>query len=290
MLGRMFCGIHDCLCCPDPCYEPRWVAAANAALFVDTVRPMTQTRFRWDAGRNLTLPDRAEYFWPAIGIKGPGVPENRVDYHVLSLYVEAASERFSFFIDTPYRSLDPDRNAGAAGFGDLVLGTKSLLLDCELMQLTFQFSTFIPTGAAGRGLGTGHVSLEPSLLAAVKLHPDTYYQGQLAQWIPIAGTAGFQGGVLHTHHAINHVLCRPVGDTQLIGTFEVGTWSFQSGSFTDPVTGLARSANGTTYASIGPGIRLSICDKVDIGFGAAFSVTREHFADQLYRTELRWRF
>jgi hypothetical protein len=166
----------------------------------------------------------------------------------------------------------------------------SLLLDCELMQLTVQFSTFLPTGASGRGLGTGHVSLEPSLLASIKLYPDTYYQGQIAQWIPIGGTAGFQGGVLHTHHAINHVLARPVGDTQLIGTFEVGTWSFQSGSFTDPVTGLAVSANGYTYASLGPGIRLSICDKVDIGFGAAFSVTRQHFADQLYRTELRWRF
>src|SRR3982751_1419569 len=30
---RLLCGIHAAICCPDPCYEPRWVALANAALF-----------------------------------------------------------------------------------------------------------------------------------------------------------------------------------------------------------------------------------------------------------------
>src|SRR5438874_11181080 len=30
-VGRALARLHNCICCPDPCYEPRWVAAANAA-------------------------------------------------------------------------------------------------------------------------------------------------------------------------------------------------------------------------------------------------------------------
>ncbi|MCE9529815.1 MAG: hypothetical protein K8T89_01540 [Planctomycetes bacterium] len=288
-ISRMFCAFHDCLCCPDPCYEPRWIGAANAAFFVDAARPISQTRIRWDSGRNMILPDRAEYFWARIGGKGPGRRETGLNYNELTLYSEAATERFSAFTEMPYRQLDPNVNNGASGFGDLKIGTKSLLLDCELIQLSLQFTTAIPIGAAGKGLGTGHVSLEPSLLAAIKLYPETYLQAQLAQWIPIGGTQGFQGGVLHYHFSLNHVICRPIGDTQLVGTMEFNGYTFQSGSFTDPVLGVQR-ANGSTYVSVGPGLRYIICDKVDIGVGTAFSVTGQHFADQLYRTEFRWRF
>ena len=46
----------------------------------------------------------------------------------------------------------------------------------------------------------------------------------------------------------------------------------------------------TTYFYVGPGMRLAFCDKLDIGFGVQFAVTGDHFAQQLYRTELRWRF
>src|SRR5438874_2183956 len=71
-LERFFCAFHNALCCPDPCYEPRWVPTANAALFVDFARPATLTRLRWDSGVNLIQPDRSEFFWAAQGRKGPG--------------------------------------------------------------------------------------------------------------------------------------------------------------------------------------------------------------------------
>lgn len=287
--SKLFAALHNCLCCPDPCYEPKWVPTANAALFVDPVRPVTQTRLRWDAGRNLQTPNRGEYFWGAPP-KGPGAPETGVNYDTLSLYTEAATDRFSLFFDMPYRNLDPNVNPGAAGFGDLILGTKTLLVDCELIQLAFQFSTYLPTGNFGKGIGTGHTSLEPALLASIKLYPETYFQGQLAQWIPLGGTPGFQGGVLHYHTALNHTLWKPLPDTLLIGTLEFNGWSFQSGGYTSPINGVTVPANGTTYASIGPGLRWSVCNKVDIGFGMAFAVTDPHWANQLYRTEMRWRY
>jgi hypothetical protein len=286
---RLFCAFHNALCCPDPCYEPRWVDAANAALFVPSVRPFTYSRLRWDHGRNLTDPDRAEYFWAAIGKNGPGQPERSVDYNELSLYAEMGGPKFSLYINTPYRNQEGEVNRGSGGFGDLTIGTKTVLIDSELMLFTFSLGTTIPTGLSGRGIGTGHVSMDPSLLYAVKLYPETYWQGQLGYWIPIGGTSGFPGSVLFYHNSINHVIARPLKDTALIGTIETSGFTFTSGSFTD-VNGVVRSANDTTYFAVGPGLRLALCDKLDFGFGVQFSVTGNHFAEQLYRTEIRWRF
>lgn len=285
-VGRLFCAFHNALCCPDPCYEPRWQCAPNAALFVDYARPVTQTRLRWDSGHNMVTPDRAAYFWQLSNRGGPGF-ERRLDYDELSLYQEVAADRFSFYIGVPYRTVNGQNTGGAGGFGDMFLGTKSLLLDSELVQLTFQFQTTIPVAVAGRGLGVGHVSLTPSLLTAVKLYTDTYYQGQVGYWIPISAPGS--GGVFQTNNSLNHVLCRPLRDVALVGSIESQLYNFTAGQVTVAPNTLA-SANNTTYFSVGPGLRLCICDKVDFGFGVQFAVTNPHFADQLYRTELRWRY
>jgi hypothetical protein len=45
-----------------------------------------------------------------------------------------------------------------------------------------------------------------------------------------------------------------------------------------------------TYCNLGGGLRLVLCDKMDLGFGATFAVTDNHFADQLYRTEFRLKY
>lgn len=285
-IGRFLQGVHNALCCPDPCYVPRWNCPANAALFVDHARPTTMTRLRWDAGRNLTDPDRAEYFWAQIGGPGPANPETRVDYHQLHLYQEIGTEKFSLFIDLPYRSFDSDRNGGHGGIGDLRIGTKSVLLDSDLLLCTFQFVTTVPTAGPGGGIGTGHVSLDPSLLTTVKLDTCTYWQSQTGYWF---GVGNSNGSVLHYANSLNRVLWTPLPDTRFVGTFEAVGYTFTSGSFTDPA-GVVRSANGTTYFSVGPGFRLCMCDKLDLGFGMQFAVTDRHFAQRLYRTELRWRF
>jgi hypothetical protein len=297
-IGRFFCGIHDCLCCPDPCYEPRWIAAADSAFFVDGARPANQTRLRWDSGLNMQFPDRAEYFWARAdgNGKGPRFPihgfrgETSLDYNDISMYTEIASGNFSASVDVPYRSIDPQQANHAAGFGDITIGTKSMLFDCELMQVTFGFKTTLPSGNFTKGIGNGLVSLEPSLLVAIRLAQNTYWQSQVSEWIPLGGDNDYSGAILHYHFSLNHVLWKPIEDVQLIGTAEFNGWSFQDGAYTDPVAGAFQKASGDTYISIGPGLRLVICDKVDFGVGAAFSVTNHHFADQLYRTEFRWRF
>jgi hypothetical protein len=169
--------------------------------------------------------------------------------------------------------------------------TKSLLLDCDLMQITFQFRTFVPTGNFPKGLGTGHVSLEPSLLTAIKLTPTSYFQGQLSYWFPIGGDTAFQGNVFHYHMSYNRLLWACGHNIQLIGTAELSGWEFLNGSYTDPVTGLAlRARDVGTVVSAGPGVRLSICNIIDFGVGSAFALTGDRLAAELIRAEFRWRF
>jgi hypothetical protein len=42
--------------------------------------------------------------------------------------------------------------------------------------------------------------------------------------------------------------------------------------------------------SVGPGLRLYICDKIDFGVGTAFALTGDHWEEELIRGEFRWRF
>ena len=79
----------------------------------------------------------------------------------------------------------------------MTVGTKSLLFDCEMLQLSLQFLTYIPTGNFTKGLGVGHLSLEPSLLMSLKFTPRTYLQAQLAEWIPLGGDPTYAGAMLH---------------------------------------------------------------------------------------------
>lgn len=292
-IGRFTCAMYHSLCCPDPCYDPVWVGVKNAAFFVDSARPNTHQRVRWDAGRNMIFPDRAEFFWAQAdgGGLGPSAPQlRRLDYNDLSLYTETAGgTSFAFFVEMPYREVRPDGTTPhAAGFADMNLGTKSVMFDTELLQVTFQFRTFIPQANSSKGLGTGHVSLEPSLLVGLNLGPNTFLQGQLSEWIPISAD-DYAGSILHHHLSFNQVLYRALPDVPLIGTLEYNGWSFQSGYYTDPDLGM-QPASGYTYVSAGPGLRLVVCDKVDFGMGVAFALTSDHFAKYLYRSEFRWRF
>jgi len=291
-IGRLFCGFYNEICCPDPCYEPAWIPAANAAFFQDSPRPVTQTRVRWDAGFNLAFPDTAEYFWARMGQgnKGPQGLTSSLKYNELSLYQEVAAKGASMYISVPYRSFDAaDGNPGSAGMGDLTIGAKTVLLDRDLLLISTQFSTYVPVGNPTTGLGTGHVSLEPALLAALKLTPTTYLQTEFADWIPLGGTPGFAGSVFHYHVSLNQNLLHQGDCINVVGTVELNGYSFR-GQFTDPSTGNVVGLMGSNYLNAGPGIRLQFCDRCDMGIGMVFGFGSSHGPAQLYRTELRLRF
>jgi hypothetical protein len=308
-IGQFCANLYECFCCPDPCYEPAWIPAANAGFFLDYARPRTVTRIRFDRGLDMSLPDRNEFFYkvvPAGTFPGTGSKtrpyivhgvryrsDPSLNFSQLYLYQEAAAARGSFFFEIPYRQINPIFSPTHAGFADLNLGTKALLYDCEIFQFTFQFRTYLPTGNAMEGLGTGHVSLEPSLLASLRLGPQTYLQAQLAQWIPLGGTTNFAGGILQYFFSLNQVLYNWTSNTMLIGTLEFDGWSFQNGAATNPVVypgipSTIGSSNNSTYFNIGPGLRMSICNQVDFGGAVTFAASDKQWADVWGRLEVRF--
>ncbi len=293
--GRFWCAMYETICCPDPCWDPSYLPLADSAFFVPTARPTTTARYRWDAGYNLVYPDRAEWFWAQDNGSGLGPQpvspyqgEPSVDYDELSMYVETAIKGFALTVETPYRSVDPFTGGVQAGFGDIIIGTKSLIFDRELFQIAFQFRTFVPSGKALEGLGVGHISLEPSLIVGFNLSPASYLQGQIAQWIPLGG-GSYQGSILHYHFSYNHTLHYILPDVPLIGTLEANGWSFQDGSYTDPVLGTL-PANDHTYLSAAVGLRMFVCEWLDAGAAANFAIGSPNWAEQLYRLECRVRF
>jgi hypothetical protein len=324
-VSRLFCGLYHCICCPDPCYEPRWTPLVDSAFFVESARPVTQMRLRYDDAYDWHNPDRSEFFWAREGTrptqilpplceqrgapgKGPNCVPRAIDYKDLSLYTEGATERFGLSLEMPYRHWgEPDESnlpisqvcCSESGFADLVIGTKTVLLDCELTLLSFGVKTSVPTGNFTKGLGTGHVSMELSLLGALRLTPNDYLQGQLSYWFPIGGDTAYQGDIFHAHLSYNRLLWCPCTGLKLIGTAEANEWSILGGLYTSPdfvgvdangqPAPVALDANGTVWGA-GAGLRLYICDKIDIGVGYGTTFGGVRWYEDLIRTDFRWRF
>jgi hypothetical protein len=295
-VGRFMQGVYSGMCCPDPCYEPHWQPIADASFFAAAPRPMTQTRLRFDRGMGLTRPDLGEFFWARADGSGLGPPPPagslataRLNYSELKLYNEIAHGGFSAIMEFPYRSIDADGQPRMGGFSDMMFGTKSLMLDTELLQWSLIFRTYVPVGVPLRGLGTGHVSIEPALAVAMNFAPETYLQGEIAERVPIGGNSQYSGGVLQYHLSLNHTLFRPQPSMPIIGTFEVSGYTFHEGAYTDPVLG-TRFADRTTYLGAGPGLRVFLCNRMDFGVGSAISLTDNNLADYLIRSEFRMRF
>ena len=325
--GRMAGAMYEALCCPDPCYEGKWIPLADSAFYSDSIRPISQQKLRWDIGRNLVNPTRNAYMFAPNPIFP--YPVQSLNYNDVYISTEIATGGFSILSDISYRTLSINPSEGGGAFGDMMIGTKSLLFDTELIQIAMEFKTFLPTGNFTSGYGTGHVSLEPSLLACLKLKEKTYLQGQISEWIPFGSTTppvGTAGSLLHTHLSLNHVLHEVNPDIPIIGTLEYTGYYFQAGGNQDvtsiPSTGSSTSStnsstnnfygsssssssssssgtaslpitysSGISYQYIGPGLRMFMGSHYDMGVGAQFALSgNNRFAEQLYRVEFRLRY
>src|SRR5262249_13550266 len=130
---------------------------------------------------------------------GPGLPldEKRVDYQDYLLYAEhLLGERLSLFGEVPFRAANFEVNANHSGLGDSNFGGKYAFIMTPDTVATAQFRTYVPTGAASRGLGNHHVSLEPALLFWHQLAERWVTEGEFRVWVPVGGTPGFAGDLV----------------------------------------------------------------------------------------------
>ena len=120
VVGAFIQNLYQCLCCPDPCYQPAWVPAANASFFADYARPRTVTRLRYDNLESMTRPDRNQ-FWiqgvvaPMRNERHGGSLISRARLQEFYVYQEAAEcawqllHRVSLSADQPELRANPSR-------------------------------------------------------------------------------------------------------------------------------------------------------------------------------------
>jgi hypothetical protein len=291
----------------------------NALFWIDTTQPLNNCRVRGDAAADLEFPDRIEYFWAKTPFgKGPEPPldplspdplnpqrltvgEPSVDYQDVSFYIERGGDRFSVGTELPIRAVDPKIRLNSAGFADMKVTTKTVLLDGKEWQLTQIFHTHIPTGSAHRGTGNGHVSLEPGVAWRYKWSDVTYFHGDLTYWFPIAADPDHSGQMFNYGIAISHVWMD--GDKwALIPTLELNAWTILDGRQTRPVfvTGpddvnSFHEIDTLSILNIHPGLRW-VCDTAgdcgvrEFGISGGVAVTEDHWYEEILRLELRWVF
>ncbi len=298
VFGAFFNNIYQELCCPDPCYQPKWEPGAAASFFADYARPRTVTRIRYDNLESMTTPDRNQYWIDSAmpkGMNGHRITNPRLRLQQVYLYQEAAAGNGSLFVEIPYRQINPNFEPSQSGFGDINFGIKSLMYDRELVQIGYQFRTYTPSGNFNNNLGTGHFSLDPSILTAIKLGPDTYFQGQFGNWIPLLGNSKLAGGIFYWFMSLNQALWYPRQDSPLIATLEMDGWSFENGGFTNAINKgqslqTIEKGGGVTYFNIGPGLRQTVCNRLDFGGTITFATSTMHWAQPWFRFEVRFLF
>jgi len=265
------------------------------ALFdMDSSQPESDLRMRFDAFYHEQDPDRAEFFWAQIGVLGPKLPEPHVNWQSVDTALELASGKsFSLTTEIPLVLVDPVNNPNTAGLGDVTLTTKTVLLSGNDWQITQIFRTYLQTGDAMKGLGTGHVSLEPGFLFQYKWSPETYFHGELKYWFPIGGDPAFGGQVLRYGFGVSHLLYET--DTfAAIPTLEFVGWTVFDGSQTSPI-GVPQMIDTMGIFNVEPGIRFASdtggdLGVIDWGVHASFAVTPNRWYNSALMLEVRFLF
>jgi hypothetical protein len=268
--------------------------AESSVGYIDSALPVSQLRLRYDAAFGTNVPSRAEFFYPQSGFpgaRGPQLPERNVNYQELSTYLEWAYQgTFSTFVEVPVRWVNPDFNPNEGGLGDVNAGFKWAFYASPCLITTFQLRAYFPSATAD-SLGTGHYSIEPSLLFNYRACEWLTFEGEFRYWIPIGGT-DFAGDV--TRYGIGAGLGHTLPDDfWAIPVVEFVGWTVLGGKesvFVSPDESLIRGASGDTIVNVKAGLRFGFADFFDIYLGYGRALTGDVWYKDIARAEMRIRF
>ena len=190
----------------------------------------------------------------------------------------------------PYRILNPEQNDNTSGLGDVSFGAKTALVMDSDRILSFQLKGYAPSGDAGLGLGNGHWTVEPSLLAWRKVSDKIQVYAQFGDWIPITDS-DFAGNIVDYGLGVSYTLletccCRVSPIAEVLG------WSVLSGKeFTglDTPVPLIVDASGITIINAKFGVRIET-DRQSVYFGYGHALTSDFWYRDILRFEYRLRF
>lgn len=262
-----------------------WVP--HAPLILDTTQPRNQLRFRTDFGFGLQFPDRNEYYWAADPV-GPGY-QGDIDTRQFNFMFEIGSDAFSVQTEFPIQGYSPEFGDGHSAFGDIRITQKTRVLDAERLQIAQMFRLHTPSGNKRIGAGTGHVSMEPGVLARYRYTDWTYLHAELKYWLPLGANPEAAGDVLTYGFGLSTVWHETLS-TAIIPTLEMQSINFLAGQKTGPFGSIRVDDDNT--AMLMPGIRFTQ-DKggdigaIDCGVGLGFGFSHQRYYDTLLRFEVR---
>ncbi len=259
-----------------------------APLVLDTALTSPYMGFRIRSDRGINAPDRLEYLWGKSG-RGPA-PESRVDLIDTIYRTELGTDKAGFISEIRMRSLDPKINPNTVGFGDMLVGGKLLVYESTCTKVSTIFLTHLNTGPERKGLGRGHVALEPGVLAMRKWTDRTYLFGEWKYHVPLGATLGFAGDIFKTGWGIA-TIWHDTDCYAMIPTLEIQTHSFLFGGRTLP-DGTEVRVDGTTAIDLYPGIRWtfnkSAAGAYELGVSGGLSIADRDWFDSRMILELRW--
>jgi len=265
---------------------------ATAPFVIDISQPLGNFRFRTDAVYNLTKPDRSEFFWSKPP-RGP-VLDRGVDYQDFRFLLETGSDVFSLGTEVPIRLLNPDINDNTGGISDIQLVQKMVMMNGHRWQMTQLMRTVFNSGNARKGLGTGHVQIEPGMLFRYRYSDLTYFHSEIRMTIPIAADPMYAGPALRWGLGMSTVYYET--DTfALIPTLEFTNIWLLDGQFTPLQTGIPVDVRGDGIFNLSPGLRMA-CDTggdlgiVELGWAADLAIGSDGWYDGLLRFDLRFVF
>jgi hypothetical protein len=198
----------------------------------------------------------------------------------------------------------PDNTPG--GLSDIEAGVKFAVLADPCRYLTLQFRTYIPTGDAGKGLGTGHVSLEPGVLYYRRLVDRLVFQAQFRDWIPVdggqaAGNVLIYGlGLGYDVYRRGNLCITPItefvgwtvlnGFESFFGTVAPAPAGNALAGIALPVTHGVADASGDTIVNVKIGVRTYFCNGHDMYVGWGHALTGDRWYKDIFRVEYRYCF
>jgi hypothetical protein len=270
---------------PPPLREEALPIRDSSVGYIDPAAPADQVRLRTDLGYNFRNPNRAEFFYA----KGLPRPERSVDFQDQTLYLEKTiGPCASLFVESGVRFLNPERNDNTTGLGDTNVGFKYAMYMDQCSIFTAQTRVYLPTGAESRGLGTGHVSVEPALLGYVRVLEDLGVAGEVRYWCPIDGT-DFAGSVLRYGLGLRYDAWR-TDDLLVAPTLEAIGWSILDGretQFQPNGTGRVSDVAGMTVVNVKAGVRVDV-GRAGMYVGYGWAVTGSKWYEDIVRIEFRW--
>ena len=282
--------------------------------YIEDPTVASQIRIRFDAGYDMSSPDRAEFFYGKCGCyrslvgspaydpdapgPGPGLLTG-LNFQQLNFLGEYAFGRVSVFAELPVRWIKPiDFLPGTgsfdnqSGIADINAGLKFALAKADTHDVTFLLRGAFANGDAGKGLGTNHGTIEPAVLFRADTSARSAIEGE-AGFIhplssskgPLPGNGDFAGDIFYwgigpsvdVYHSQK---------TSFSPVIELVGWHVINGYQTSTFLLNGGDASGTNIANLKLGARItSGGNSFYVGYG--FALTDSVWYDKILRFEYR---